>query len=277
MATSPCGCARPRGAVTDGGATASVTAGGDAAPVVVSAPLRCGAVVLKTRHTEALRTNASTPKTSQASADVPVQGDHAARQQAARDDAAHRARRTSHRRAPPGRASASCVRHQPEQNTNTIELATPARKRSAGHSDAYGTAIASVRTVVPARPMRTSVGPSIGGTCGQARPDQRHEGAQERAGEVAEVVRARQPARAVQVDDAVVQHHRQQRRESEAADSHRDGERHHPRGGDGEGARSSVGRRGRQRFSSTISTQFGLRPTSWLAISASLPLASSIA
>ena len=52
----------------------------------------------------------------------------------------------------------------------------------------------------------------------------RVEGAEQRAEQVAEVVRARQPARARQVDDAVVQHHLQDRREGEAADAHRDGE-----------------------------------------------------
>ena len=67
--------------------------------------------------------------------------------------------------APPSAArprSASCVRHQPEPNTNTIALATPARKRSAGQAAGNGSAIASVSTPVPARPARTSAGPSIG-------------------------------------------------------------------------------------------------------------------
>jgi hypothetical protein len=74
------------------------------------------------------------------------------------------------------------------------------------------------------------------------------EGAEQRADQIAEVVRARQPARVLQVDDAVVQHHRHDRREGEAADAHRHGEGGEAGEGDAQrrqvrGARNSHSRR----------------------------------
>ena len=102
----------------------------------------------------------------------------------------------------------------------------------------------------------------------QARPHERLQRAQHCAGEIADVVRAREPARAVEIDDAVVQHHRQDRREREAADPHRDRERDQP--GDSDARRAQRGR-------STISTQFGLVPIGWSPSFDSAPLAPSMA
>jgi len=59
----------------------------------------------------------------------------------------------------------------------------------------------------------------------QQRAQPRLEGAQHRAGQVAEVVGAGEPARRMEVDRAFGQHHRQERREGKAADAHRDRER----------------------------------------------------
>ena len=152
-----------------------------------------------------------------------------------------------HRAADRGAAAQRELRQAPARAEHEHHRARDAGERSAAAArPRHGSAIARVSTVVPARPMRTSVGPSIGGR--SRRRDQSsgtkvHSSAPR---QVAEVVRARQPARRMQVDDAVVQHHRQDRREREAADAHRDGERDQPGGGDGEGARS-VGGRGRQR------------------------------
>ena len=130
----------------------------------------------------------------------------------------------------------------------------PAAKRSVGQSAATGTAIASVSKAVPTRPVRTSSGRVDRRQSRQARPEPRLERAADRADQVADVVGAREPARRVQIDDTVVQHHRQDRREREPADAHRDGER--DQAGDGDRCRAQSG-------SSTISTQFGLVPTGW--------------
>ena len=113
------------------------------------------------RQIDALRRQASTPKTSHATADVRP---HATSALASRPLATMPAPGPTNI-APPSSArprSASCVRHQPEPNTNTIALATPARKRSPGQATGSGNAIASVSTPVAARPARTSAGPSIG-------------------------------------------------------------------------------------------------------------------
>ncbi len=72
----------------------------------------------------------------------------------------------------------------------------------------------------------------------------------------------------MQVDDAVVQHHRHDRREREPADPHRDGER--DQAGDGDPGRAQSG-------SSTISTQFGFVPTGWSPSLVNAPLAPSMA
>ncbi len=106
---------------------------------------------------------------------------------------------------------------------------------------------------------------------GQSRPalpDPRLQGAAERADQVADVVRARQPAGLMQIDDAVVQHHRQDRREREPADAHRHGERDQAGDGDPDRAQSA---------SSTISTQFGLVPTGWSPSLVNAPLVPSMA
>ena len=73
----------------------------------------------------------------------------------------------------------------------------------------------------------------------------------------------------LQVDDAVVQHHRHDRREGEAADAHRDGERDEAGEGDAQ--------RGQRVERSTISTQFGLRPTGCSPSFSSAPRSLSIA
>ena len=46
---------------------------------------------------------------------------------------------------------------------NTSALARPAAKRSAGHVASNGSAMPSVRSPVPTRPTRTSVGASTAG------------------------------------------------------------------------------------------------------------------
>ena len=132
----------------------------------------------------------------------------------------------------------------------------PAANRSSGQSNGVGNAMPSVSSVVAARPVRVRLGASMAGSRGSQRPDPRLQRAQHRAAQVAEVVRARQPARAAEVDDAVVQHHRQDRREGEAADAHRHAER--DQAGDGEPERAQAGR-------SMISTQFGFAPDRLLA------------
>ena len=61
----------------------------------------------------------------------------------------------------------------------------------------------------------------------QAPPHPRLEGAPHGAEKVSQVIGAGQPARPKQIDIAVVQHHRKQRREREAPDTHGHGQGHH--------------------------------------------------
>ena len=60
--------------------------------------------------------------------------------------------------------SARRARHQPEVNTNTKALATPAAKRSHGHSAGTCSAMPSVKTQVAAKPLRSQVVASTGGS-----------------------------------------------------------------------------------------------------------------
>ena len=116
-----------------------------------------------------------------------------------------------------------------------------------------------------ARPARTSRRLRRSAAGRGSRPRARGcERAAERADQVAHVVGAGEPARAVQVDDAVVQHHRQDRREREAADAHRDGERDQPGDGDRRGARAletlnAAARRSRPSSGSGPTARLGVR------------------
>ena len=183
-----------------------------------------GRPLLNTRHTDALRTKASTPKTSQAAAARPAATHHRAREQPADDDSGARPR--EHRAAERGPAARREPRQAPARGmTNTSALATPAGS-AAPAIRRDGSAIARVRTPVATRPTRTSVGPSTAAPR-HARPEHRLE----RQGSAPRGSRgsSRSPASSPrQVDDAVVQHHRQDRREREAADAHRDRERDSP-------------------------------------------------
>ena len=61
--------------------------------------------------------------------------------------------------------SAKRARHQPDVNTNTNALATPAAKRSQGHNAGTCSAMPSVKTHVATNPLRSQV---VANTAGNA-------------------------------------------------------------------------------------------------------------
>ena len=114
-----------------------------------------------------------------------------------------------------GACAANSSRHHDEANTSTHALAAPATARHASQAKSPAEIpIASVDTPTARSPTRmTRVGLPRRATAGK-RPD-----------EVAQVVRGSEPTALRHGKPRVAEHHREDRREREPADPHRDGKR----------------------------------------------------